>query len=172
MTLTDGYHLVVSADDEAQTGASTRETPSATGVVTKDDRPWPVERDELTISVTTATSRRAWFQRWMRDAMELFNLPPNWNGYGERPVHALSLKRAARILDAMDFDGPQPAMSPRHDGTVQLEWHNDDSSIELVVAPNASAEAWTFVGDDEDSWTVETTVDARRVSKAIRDLIA
>lgn len=122
------------------------------------------------IVVSSRTAERVWFKQWMEDATKLFKLPPNWNGYGERPVHASALKRAARILDVMDYDGPPPSVAPRHDGSIQIEWHNGTRSVELIVKPNEAAEAWIFSDDDEDSWAITSTVDALRLRAAVTQI--
>jgi hypothetical protein len=111
-----------------------------------------------------------WFKQWVEDVTELFKLGPNWNGYGERPVRSSAIKRAARILDAMDYDGPSPSVAPRHDGSIQIEWHNGDRSVELIVKPD-EAEAWTFRDEDETCWTVTSTIDTLRLRRAVADLL-
>lgn len=170
MSLTDSTHPAVSATG-TQTDLPDPEPPSDTGVAAPDDRPWLAQREEITIRVSNATATRAWFKQWLEDADALFALSPNWNGYGERRVHASAIKRAMRILDAMDYDGIGPALSPRHDGSVQVEWHSGPRSVELVVHPNAPAEAWVFSGDDETTWLVETSADALRLVTAVRTLV-
>lgn len=170
MSLTDATNPAVSASPPAgHTYPSA--LPTDTGVSAADDRPWPAEREEITLEVSSATESRAWFKQWLSDAGALFKLPPNWNGYGERPVHASALKRAARVLDAMDYDGTAPALSPRHDGSVQVEWHVGPSSVELVVHPNGPAEAWVFSENGEETWAVQTTVDALRLGSTVRALL-
>jgi len=169
MSLTDAGHLAVSM---GETHAYERpEPPTDTGAAALDERPWPAEREEITIVVSSRTAQRVWFKQWMEDATGLFNLRPNWNGYGERPVHASALKRAARILDVMDYDGPPPSVAPRHDGSIQIEWHNGPRSVELVVKPNDAAEIRVFSDDDEESWAITSTVDALRLREAVTHLL-
>lgn len=170
MSLTDAGHLAVSMGD-THAYLERPELPTDTGATALDGRPWPAEREEITIVVSSRTARRVWFKQWMEDATELFNLPPNWNGYGERPVHASALKRAARILDVMDYDGPPPSVAPRHDGSIQIEWHNGTRSVELIAKSNEAAEAWVFSDDDEGSWIITSTVDALRLRDAVARLL-
>lgn len=170
MALTDAGHLAMSMSD-ARAHVDRPELPTDRGdATTLDERPLPAEREEVTVVVTSRTAQQVWFKQWVEDVRELFNLRPNWNGYGERPVHAAAIKRAARILDAMDYDGPSPAVAPRHDGSIQIEWHNGDCSVELIVQPD-EAEAWVFRNEDEVTWTVTTTIDAQRLRRAVSDLL-
>lgn len=126
--------------------------PSQRAFTPADERAWPAEREEISVAVSRNTASRAWFPRWLVAMAELANLPPNWNGNGERQIHSASLKRAAAILSAIDYDGPVPGLAPRHDGTVQIEWHRGDVSIEVVVPPTGPGEAWAFDGEAEESW--------------------
>lgn len=169
MSLADSPHFAVPAFelveyDDPPAG------PSETVIATPDDRPWPAEREEITIEVSSATASREWFGAWFETALDLFNMLPDWNGSGELPVHAAAIKRAARVLDAMDLIGPGPALTPRHDGSVQLEWHRGQWSVEVVVRPSGHPEAWVFSGDDETTWPVRTASDAIRITEAVSEL--
>ena len=76
------------------------------------------------------------------------------------------------MLEAMQLDDDSPpAMVPLSDGTVQLEWHYGDSSVEIVVGANDDpVEAWTNDGDI--TWTIETTVDAEQAATVVRAIAA
>lgn len=172
MTMLAGSSHLTDSTVMATGGREPASAPTPSAATTTDFRPWPVEREELTIQVSVATRRLPWFGGWWKEATELFGLPPNWNGYGERRVHGAAIKRAAIVIDSLQISGPPPHMSPTSDGSVQLEWHAGDSSIEVLIAQQGVPEAVVFNGDDEVAWHVRTTGDASRLADAITALFA
>lgn len=60
---------------------------------------------------------------------ELERLAVNWDGYGAVAIHADTIARARRILDALRAVGFDPEVTPNPNGTVSFEW--DSVHIEV-----------------------------------------
>lgn len=54
-------------------------------------------------------------------------LEPNWDSYGALPISPQAVAEARRLLSYWPGDHPWPV--PRTDGTVALEFDNDDVII-------------------------------------------
>ena len=74
----------------------------------------------------------AWLDDLLDDLRDVVALKANWNGCGERSIHASSVKRAVDILNRMQPTISRPHVVPLSSGAVQLEWHGPDLSIEVA----------------------------------------
>ena len=140
--------------------------------VESDDSPWPVDRHEVTFEVHAATAACAWFQRAVDDLVGLINLGPNWNGYGERPVHPASAKRLVGLLDEMGFRGAPASIVPLPDGGVQAEWHRGEASVEIEVPPVGDARAYaTGLLNGDDDWVANRGEGLKVLAADLRELL-
>ena len=78
---------------------------------------------------------------WVLDALntfqELLELPPNWNGYGGRPVTGVAVVEALKVLAAFASNVEEaPAIVPTGRGGLQIEWHMNDLDLEISISPN------------------------------------
>ena len=75
---------------------------------------------------------------------ELSALKPNWDGEGAKAV------RTSALGDVMEFlrrsarrpSFREPFLAPTFDGSVQIEWHNNERSLEIEAANGG----WSVVG--------------------------
>ena len=112
----------------------------------------------VTVEVGERLQAAPWCKDFLRLVRALSSLAPNWNGYGERPIHPASLKRAVALLDAMDASQlPAPSIVPVADGSVQIEWHLRTRSVEVEVPPSGDATGFAYNpgnADDGVEWRV------------------
>ena len=68
----------------------------------------------------------------------LKSLQRNWDMHDGEPIRRDAILFALDLLDAiMESDSPPPDISPLSFGGIQLEWHQKDIDLEIVVcAPN------------------------------------
>ena len=66
---------------------------------------------------------------WLR------TLRPGWNSLGGVPISEAAI-HTAEVISSHD-----PAIVPRSNGGVQLEWHTDGLDLEVVIAPDGRLEA-------------------------------
>ncbi len=119
------------------------------------------------------TASSVWFQKAVRDLVDLLNMGPNWNGYGEKVIHPASAKRLVNLLDRMPYQGPPVAIVPLPNGGLQLEWHRGPKSVEVEIPPAGEAEGW-FVDDSnkqEDEWVVSTAEGLDRLAECVQELL-
>ncbi len=65
---------------------------------------------------------------------DLLSLPPGWNSYSARAIDPRNAVRAIRLLgDVLDRESSPPAVVPRVQGGIQLEWHTASVDIELYI---------------------------------------
>ncbi len=80
--------------------------------------------------------------RWITELMYRFNeltaLPHGWDGYAGRPVSFECAQFAAKMIDCLFVEGiSAPQIVPGGDGTLQVEWHENQYDVEIdVFAPN------------------------------------
>ena len=66
--------------------------------------------------------------------VELLNLPAGWNSYTARPIAPQNAVEAIRLLaEFIGPDTPPPAVVPRVQGGIQLEWHTESIDIEVYI---------------------------------------
>ena len=88
-----------------------------------------------TVSVSNATSQLpTWFLPSVKALVDLLNLPAGWNSYSAKRIAPQNAKAALVLLgNLLDFDTPPPAVVPRVQGNIQLEWHTDHIDIEIYI---------------------------------------
>lgn len=66
--------------------------------------------------------------------VELLNLPAGWNSYAAKVIDPQNALQAIRFLaDFVGPDTPQPAVVPRVQGGIQIEWHTMSVDIEVYI---------------------------------------
>jgi hypothetical protein len=80
-------------------------------------------------------------------------LPTGWDGYKGQPTRFVVAEFAVQVLRRVcKPDTPAPAIVPLPSGGLQIEWHTDNATIELIVRAHGCVEAWAAnpaVQDDE-----------------------
>lgn len=90
--------------------------------------------------------RYPWYSAVMCQVESLLSLGPDWNGYGERPVHRSAINRAIAILGVIG--GPCPDLAPTWDGGVHIEWYDSGIGVELIVPPVGAVAVVLESGDE------------------------
>jgi hypothetical protein len=101
-----------------------------------------------------------WLAGFNANIRRVERLKAGWDGLNSVPVDRNVLYQAARIVrDALEgFDrATAPYLSPAGDGSVQVEWHEKDAEIELLLLPDGTKYLWArdhlsgteFEADDE-----------------------
>jgi hypothetical protein len=79
----------------------------------------------------------SWPRTFLKSAgavVELLNLPAGWNSYAAKPITPQNALEAIRLLAAfVGPETPQPAVVPRVQGGIQLEWHTASVDIEVYI---------------------------------------
>lgn len=67
------------------------------------------------------------------DFRELYRLEANWDSYGAKPISHSSIQEAEQAVRYLcrNFNLPVPRAIPVPSGSVQLEWHTKDWSLEI-----------------------------------------
>ena len=74
------------------------------------------------------------FLKSVEGVVDLLGLPPGWNSYSAKPIAARNAIRAIQVLAGlMNPDTPPPAVVPRVQGGIQLEWHTREIDIEVYI---------------------------------------
>lgn len=106
----------------------------------------------------------SWFWRLLDRVKGLLELQPGWNGHSAAPVPG---RAAATLLQmaasAFDETTPQPSITPLSSGGVQMEWHEPDIEIEVLIDAAGTAHVWY-----EDSRTGEEGEFAERAESPER----
>jgi hypothetical protein len=78
-----------------------------------------------------------WPQSFLKSAeavAELLKLPLGWNSYTAKPITLQNALEAIRLLAwLIGPDTPRPAVVPRVQGGIQLEWHTEGVDIEVYI---------------------------------------
>ncbi len=113
------------------------ESPVTSEILTQEASGFRRLDDSGEILTTRRLTIASGFPRWQFEALarlaELERLPPNWDGYGARPVSRRHANRALSFLGRLMTDAlPLPEIGPLPDGGVQLEWHLDGSRVDFI----------------------------------------
>ncbi|MBI3680891.1 MAG: hypothetical protein HY235_10900 [Acidobacteria bacterium] len=74
------------------------------------------------------------FLKCVEGVVDLLGLPPGWNSYSAKPIAARNAVRAIQVLASlMNTETPPPAVVPRVQGGIQLEWHTKEIDIEVYI---------------------------------------
>lgn len=65
---------------------------------------------------------------------QLLSLPPGWNSYSAKAIAPQNVARGIRLLaQLVEPQTPPPAIVPRVQGGIQLEWHTESIDIEVYI---------------------------------------
>ncbi|WP_156407166.1 hypothetical protein [Bosea sp. Root670] len=97
-------------------------------------------------------------------------LPRGWDGYNAGPVRFGTASFALNLLQRVcPADGEAPAIVPGARGDLQIEWHSDDTDIELHVLAPYRVRAWRCGPmTPEDGEEFELTSDFTRVREWVQ----
>jgi len=98
------------------------------------------KKDEFSTSSikTLEIKNNYWVDQSTERLKKLINLDYGWDGYQGEPVTSACAFFAGRIIAELYMEGVYPpCIIPGNDGTLQLEWHQSNHSIEIdILAPN------------------------------------
>ncbi|MFN8575141.1 MAG: hypothetical protein U0132_24015 [Gemmatimonadaceae bacterium] len=84
-----------------------------------------------------------WLLRLVERAKALLELPEGWNGHA---AAAVPIQAATTMLmmtvQTLTEASPSPTITPLSDGGIQLEWHEPDMEIEVVIDAQGLAHVW------------------------------
>lgn len=112
--------------------------------VFQDEIPNFVPSGSRTSSLTLRGARMRVTQpksRWVAELKDRFDeltaLPRGWDGYSGRPVTFNCAQFAANLIERLFVESVSaPQLVPGGDGTLQLEWHQNQFDVEIdVLAP-------------------------------------
>ena len=84
--------------------------------------------------VRVANPRSRWMSELQKDFDDLSQLPRGWDGYDGRPVSFNCALFAANLIERLYVEGvPAPQIVPGSDGTIQIEWHENQFDVEILV---------------------------------------
>jgi hypothetical protein len=85
----------------------------------------------------------SWERQILPVICRLLDLPDNWDSYGGRPLKLETGMFALKILnEIMDAGTPIPQVVPIAAGGIQLEWHENDLDLELMISAPDDGELW------------------------------
>ena len=130
--------------------------------------------DQSPIQATLAAQRHP---KWRRAAVErleeLIRLEHGWDGYRGVPVSLEIALFALRLLETVcQPETPETQIVPLGGGEVQLEWHEQNTHIELFVRDLNDVSAWrSLVGKSTpEDQEIELTDDFTTVAGWLTDL--
>jgi hypothetical protein len=93
----------------------------------------------------TFTPATPWLTDFVASSVRLARLPFGWDGDGSVPAAKSALYKAERITrDALEgcSSAVSPYLVPSGDGSVQVEWHEKEGELELMVDPLGRMVLW------------------------------
>src|SRR5438552_3006700 len=76
-------------------------------------------------------------RRVSQEVAKLGALPAGWDGYGARAPAENIRTRAINFLAHLDWNGlREPAIGPKSNGGIQVDWRRGQRELELHVEPN------------------------------------
>jgi len=115
-------------------------------------------------------------EQWIsRQLGPLFDLPPNWDTYGARPITEVAASDARHLLlQLLNQDVTPPTVVPLPDGGVSLEWrrHSQEFAIELPGAMGVrGASAYFRDAADDAEWEDSLAAAMPRVLEILNGLV-
>jgi hypothetical protein len=108
-----------------------------------------VAQDSYTIVVIKTFGVQSWLKEVMFRAVELCNLPPNWDSYGSPPPAIELLGRIKRTLRETRVESVDvPDVIPASGGGIQLEWASGTRELEIEFMPGGEI---GFLAVDEEN---------------------
>lgn len=123
------------------------------------------------VRLIVAAPSQSWAEAVSNRLEELLQLPSGWDGYGAPPVTFENAYFALDMLRSIcpdDFAAPQ--IVPGTAGDLQVEWHQDNYSIELHVRGPNSVTAYRQTVNLPDGEEIELTNDFVQVWKWIKEM--
>ncbi|MBM4332254.1 MAG: hypothetical protein FJ117_13715 [Deltaproteobacteria bacterium] len=97
----------------------------------------------------------------------IMQLPSNWDSYGAIQVPLRTIARALEVLieayevqDQMGYEPLIPFIAPCADGSIQLEWENNNKELEARVAPPAEEKIVLLRGSKKEQDYQEDIIDS------------
>ena len=89
-------------------------------------------------------------------------LPPDWHP-DANPIPGAVIQDTHTILEALHAKGvPLPAVFPWVTGAIQLQYHEDDRYLEVLLFPDGGREGYLKFGDQEEDTDFTSIDDAIR----------
>ena len=105
-----------------------------------------------------------WFTELEERLQTIISLEENWDGYFGQPVNFSNASFAAEILNKLYLCGVStPDLVPGSDGSLQIEWHEQDIDIELDIMNAGSVSAYLFDRRTEEEHELELSNDFVKV---------
>lgn len=102
---------------------------------------------------------------------ELTSLPKGWDGYAGKPVSFNSALFAANLIERLFSSKVQPPqLVPGSDGTLQIEWHQNQLDIEIDVLKPYMVNATYFNHITGEAEEIELQRDFSKLSEWIIEL--
>jgi len=102
---------------------------------------------------------------------ELTSLPKGWDGYAGKPVSFNCAQFAANLLESLFSPNiPPPQLVPGSDGTLQIEWHQNQLDIEIDVLKPYRIIATYFNHATDKEEEIELQADFTKLSEWIVEL--
>lgn len=113
----------------------------------------------------------AWFGAVSARLAQLRGLKAGWDGYASPPIRGDIFAYAESILESIMLDRtPAPSIMPVSGGGLQMEWHRQGASIELLLAGPLMAELFVEYVDGRPSVEVDLSSDFARVSEVLAEI--
>lgn len=113
--------------------------------------------------------------RWNSELEDVFNdltsLPHGWDGYAGKPVSFSCAQFTAVLIERLfisSLDAPQ--LVPVYDGSVRLEWHQNQYDIEIDIDGPYDVQAYRHdlrTGDEEE---IKVETDFTALAEWIKEL--
>lgn len=108
--------------------------------------------DRITVAIRLSNGHRSpWWAAPIESRLEqLVNLETDWNSHGARRVSAEAVYLAVRVIAsllALDERRPMPQVVATWQGGLQLEWHLQNSDVEITIDPGGSV--WAYLAGDD-----------------------
>lgn len=131
---------------ESSTLAFTKDVNVSFGALDASSDPsafWrPRHQGRAAVMLAIRTTPPEWREPCLRQLDRLGELRDNWDSYGAKPIHPLSIDLAKRLLmelarvDAIE----SPTVSASPEGNAALCWDNGNRSLDLEIQPDGSVE--------------------------------
>jgi len=109
-------------------------------------RPIPVRLRPTSAYDPEDISEPLWLRPVIERLKDIIVLPADWDSYGAHPARRENVEGALHALaTVMSEESEIPWIVPLPSGGIQLEWHGDDSDIEIALDGAASS-----IGIDEE----------------------
>jgi hypothetical protein len=90
----------------------------------------------------------------LRSVTELLSLKRGWNSYSAKPLAPQNAIRAMRLLrELLGPETPAPAVVPRVQGGIHLEWHT--GNVDIAIYIDSPDEVRFFAGDTASGKSAE-----------------